>query len=438
MKAAWMIARRYVRPTKLSVITIIGMLSVLGIVIGTAALVIVTSLFNGFRGVAHDLMIGFGPHLTAVPEKGLTFDSIDGAERILTRALEQTVGEPTVTDVVTSKVVVQSGIKTGAADVIVLTQPSSKVFEGLRNSIVVGRFALKLTSGYGAVISVNMADQLQLRIGDTMNLFSVLDVEHAMMGVGVPRGNAVVVTGIYQTTTARDVGLPRMYVASGAIPLSVKEGRAELFANVPNPRELSLALPAIKAAIQSQLSNASVTSTTSEDDGGKGAMASQKTNGIRISTWEDANRGLVDTMRLESVGTFVVLSLIVLVASFSVLVSLTLGVVEKRRDIAILLGMGFTSADIRRVYLLQGLSIGVVSVVCGLVLGLGVCWGQNTFHWISFDMSEGFLIPYLPLEVQLADVLLIAVTSLVLAGLAALYPASRAARTVVSEALRTE
>ena len=159
---------------------------------------------------------------------------------------------------------------------------------------------------------------------------------------------------------------------------------------------------------------------------------------VDVRTWQDSNQSLVDTMRLESVGAFIVLALIVLVAAFNVLVSLTLGVVEKQRDIAVLQSIGLSAANIRQIYLYQGLTIGVISVVLGLLIGLLVCWGQLTFHWIAFDMAAGYLVPYLPLSVHLSDIALIGLVGLLMASLAALYPATRAARTAIADAIRVE
>ena len=143
-------------------------------------------------------------------------------------------------------------------------------------------------------------------------------------------------------------------------------------------------------------------------------------------------------MKLESMGSFIVLALIVLVASFNVLVSLTLGVVEKRRDIAVLLTIGLQPKDIRRIYLVQGLTLGGIAVVLGVAIGLFVSWGQITFQWITFDMSAGFLVPALPMEIQALDVALTAAVGLALAATAAIYPAARASRTLVAEAIRVE
>jgi lipoprotein-releasing system permease protein len=88
--------------------------------------------------------------------------------------------------------------------------------------------------------------------------------------------------------------------------------------------------------------------------------------------------------------------------------------------------------------MIQGMLLGGVSVALGLLIGLGVCWGQITFQWVQFNMAEGFLVPALPVEVALTDVIAVAVVGFVLAAVAALYPAHRAAQTRIADAVRVE
>jgi lipoprotein-releasing system permease protein len=122
-----------------------------------------------------------------------------------------------------------------------------------------------------------------------------------------------------------------------------------------------------------------------------------------------------------------VLLLIIIVAAFSILVSLTMGVVEKRHDIAMLKTMGMTNKMIARIYVWQGLLIGLISAGLGTIIGLAVCFGQLHFQWIRFDMSQGYLIPALPLNVQTADVVITALCAVIVSSGAAIYPAMRAA-----------
>ncbi len=419
MKVRSLIARRYLMPKRLSVIAIIGAVSVLGIVIGTAALIIVMSLFNGFRGVARDLMIGFGPHIRILPAQGTTFHSIASVQGALAHALQNTNLKQSALMVAQhSKVVLMAGGRTGVAFAVGAERADHPVLAGAREAVIMGSFRFTTQALPAVVISAGLADQLLLHIGDTVNLLSPRAIEQSLTGLTPPRGSKVIIAGYFQSNAARDVDASRMYMSIEALADVLRgPGQTEIDVLVQNPRSVPAVAQSLQTALQSRL-------------GG--------TEKIRVLTWEDENRNLVDTMNLERIGSFIVLALIVLVASFNVLVSLTLGVVEKRRDIAVLLAMGLAPADIRTIYLLQGLTLGVVSVLAGVLLGVGLCLGQINYHWISFNMAEGYLVPSLPMEIVVMDVVLVAVVGLALASTAALYPASRAARTNVSDAIRVE
>lgn len=421
MNVQWFIARRYVRPTRLSVITMIGGISVLGIVIGTAALVIVTSLFNGFREVANDLLIGFGPHIEVVPFKGTGLHNPSNVEHKLSDVLQAQLGGADVAQVATSKLVVSAQGRTSAVNGTALSNPNSPVHRGLKQAIIVGKYDFTSTGVGGVasvIVSAGLAEQLMLRVGDTLHLVSPDRIQAAIATLRMPRGTPVVLAGIFQSNASHEVGMGSLYgtVASlsNVFPTSKN---IILQASVRNPRDV----PEKRNTIQTEVATL--------------LGGSEK---VDVRTWQDSNQSLVDTMRLESVGAFIVLALIVLVAAFNVLVSLTLGVVEKQRDIAVLQSIGLSAANIRQIYLYQGLTIGVISVVLGLLIGLLVCWGQLTFHWIAFDMAAGYLVPYLPLSVHLSDIALIGLVGLLMASLAALYPATRAARTAIADAIRVE
>ena len=265
---------------------------------------------------------------------------------------------------------------------------------------------------YGAVVAAGLCETLNLYLGDTITLISPTQIEAAITTMMMPSGRRVVVRGIFQSNVSREIDASYIYVSDIVM-------KGLLRSEEPTAWDIRLDNPQNATAFA------------------QGLRASMGPD-ARIETWEDMNRGIYDTMRLERIGSFIVLTLIILVAAFNILVSLTLGVVEKRRDIAILKTVGLTDTQIRNVFLYQGLMIGLISVSVGVVIGLAVCIGQQTFHWISFDMSQGFLVPALPLEVHSLDVATVAIVGLVLACTAAIYPAHRASRALVIDGIRSE
>lgn len=393
MNIPLLIARRYLIPKRLSFIGIIGLLSVVGIVIGTAALIIVMALFAGFRDVANKMMTGFGPHVRIRAEKSLLADV------------------PGLHPVWLSKLAIQSGGRTSVAFGVGINPSDSLMMEPLKRTTVVGDYALGWHQNMqGAVVAAGLAETMNLYLGDTISLISPQQILSAFTTLSVPNGTPVIVRGLFQSSTTRDVDATYIFVSD-----SVMMGLTR--SSVPTAWDLRLNDP----------DSAEIVSAIIEQRLPKDAT---------VETWQDMNRGIYDTMRLERIGSFVVLALIIVVAAFNILVSLTLGVIEKQRDISIFKTLGLTNQQIRSAYLIQGLVIGLASVGIGAVVGLGVCYGQQTFHWISFDMSKGYLVPALPMVVQTYDVLLVVGVGLVLSCTAAIYPATRAARTIIAQGLR--
>jgi len=159
--------------------------------------------------------------------------------------------------------------------------------------------------------------------------------------------------------------------------------------------------------------------------------------GYQTTTWIDQNRELFRALKLEQTVTFIVLALIVVVAALNILIALTMMVMEKTRDIAVLMSFGVSSAQVRRIFLLQGLLISGTGTALGLVLGyLGSVLGAH-YRFIPLDPSV-YSISYLPFAPRFTDALIVLAVSLGLSLLATLYPSHSAATILPAEALRYE
>ncbi len=397
------IALRYIRPRRLSFIGIITTLSVMGIVIGVAALICVMSIFNGFRDLARDLMVSFDPHVRVIAARGMSLPpSVNTTSHpILARAIPITEARMAVMVDGATSVLTMRGVED--ADARKLTGPA--------NSVVVGTW---MTNDFdhvpSVVVGAGLAETLECFLGDTLTLLSASQVEQALMSGIQPSGRRAIVRGIFQSNSSKEVDRSVAFTSAALV---------RSLTSLPGPTALDLRLDSYEQA-------ADVASTLRTSLGPS----------VTVLTWYDLHKSLYDVMDLERLGSFVVLTLIILVAVFNILVSLTLTVVEKRRDIAILKTMGATDGMIRNVYLLQGALIGMISVGVGTALGLGLCLGQQHYSWIAFDLDAGFLVSALPLRVQTLDVVVVACTGLILSSLAAIYPAHRAARSRVIDGIR--
>lgn len=367
----------------------------MGIAVGTAALIIVLSLFNGFRGVAVDSMTSTGPHVRILDDGQPLRDRLQGAT-LQSRVMQSTL-------------VVQLPGRTTAARAIGVSDSESGMRDDVARATMIGAASVETRRGIsGAVISLTMAESMNVYLGDTLVLLAPETIESSLLTMSIPTGVRVEVRGILAPATGNIETAPQMVVQDSVL-ISAARSSTTAYTYV------RLADPGMAEFV----------------------VHSLRERGFQAESWQQMHRSMFDMMRLERIGSFIVLSLIVIVAAFNILVSLTLGVIEKRRDVAILKAIGATDRQIHRIFHVQGLVIGLGSVFIGSAIGVGLCIGQQVFQWIRFDVAQGYAIPALPVEVHALDVIVVACLGILCAGLAAQYPARRAARIVVAEAIRS-
>jgi lipoprotein-releasing system permease protein len=159
--------------------------------------------------------------------------------------------------------------------------------------------------------------------------------------------------------------------------------------------------------------------------------------GFMATSWMEQNKPLFRALRLERVVTFITIGLIVFVAALNILISLIMMVMEKTKDIAVLMSLGTKKKQIRRVFIAQGVLIGVIGTAIGLVLGYAISWAGGHYHFISLS-PEVYSIDYVPFAPRLIDGLIVALVSIGISFVATIYPSWSAARILPAEALRYE
>jgi lipoprotein-releasing system permease protein len=160
-------------------------------------------------------------------------------------------------------------------------------------------------------------------------------------------------------------------------------------------------------------------------------------SGFMTTNWMEQNKPLFHALRLERLVTFITIGLIVFVAALNILISLTMMVMEKTKDIAVLMSMGTKKKQIRRVFIAQGVLIGVIGTVIGLAIGYAISWAGGHYHFISLS-AEVYSIDYVPFAPRPMDGLIVALVSIGISFVATIYPSWAAARILPAEALRYE
>ncbi|MFZ4621265.1 MAG: FtsX-like permease family protein [Bacteroidota bacterium] len=406
MNYTFFIAKRYLLAKKeTGFITVISLISILGVTIGVAALIVVLSVFNGFNGLVTDILVGFDPHVrvqikkNAAPTVEQALKEFLGTKNNITGRSAFVSGKGMLISNKTTKVIFIRGLE---------TKEISSV-SGLNQSMAIGTTNFSKENPE-VVIGYSLADKLGIGMDDTLFVVTSAGVQNALTGIALPQLLSMRVIGIYE---AKNKDYDGLYAFTSL------EAAQQLFAT-DKIQGYDIRLNSI-------------------DDSEELVDELRKEFGdsVIVQTWYDLHKDLYSVMQVERWTAFIILALIIAVASFNLLGSLTMTVIEKTRDIGILKAMGATQNDIRKIFRLEGILVGIFGSVFGLALGAFICWLQVTFQLFALDTNV-YIIPAIPIEMRTMDLILVPLSAMILCSFAAYYPSKRAAQLQPSEAVRWE
>jgi lipoprotein-releasing system permease protein len=417
MRFELFLAARYLKAKRRqAVVGVVTAISVAGVAAGVAALIIALAITNGMRRDLQDRLLGASAHVDLMRVEA---DGIRDWRPLLER-LRKLPHVTAAAPGIYGQVLVSRGPRAGFALIKGIIPAEESTVSNILGSISSGS-ARELepavstdTDGANAaypalVLGKDLAEQIGAQVGDGV-LVTSPQGELTPMGLA-PKYQRFRVVGIFHSG---------FYQYDAAMAFMRLSDAQRLFTE---PDLLSV----ISFKVD-DMDDAPRIGQSIEREAGRGFMT---------TNWMEANRELFRALKLEQVVTFIVIALIVIVAALNILIALTMMVMEKTRDIAVLMSFGVEPAQVRRIFLFQGLLISLLGTALGLVLGYLAAWAGGHYHFIHLS-AEVYSIDTLPFAPRFVDGVIVSLVSIGVSLLATLYPSSAAARVLPAEALRYE
>ncbi len=402
------IAQRYLFSKKhISLISTLTFISIIGVTIGTALLIVVLSVLNGFFDVVQGYLLNYDPDLRVEASGSSTFVQNQELVDQINSLPEITLLSPYVEG---KALLTNNGKENKVIEVRGVDTESFINLIEIQQSISAGVFDVSVRNRKpGLVISEQLMNELDLDLGDEVALLSASAMRRTLTQITAPRLYRFEVRGAYELEQ----------IGEGAQAFIDITGAQRLFKSRNNISGIDIKLTDSELALQL-----------------KPVLQSKLGDNFNVSSWYDLQKALYDVMYLEKWGAYAILMIIIIVAVLNIVGSLTMIVIQKRRDIGILITMGYSKAAIKQIFRKQGLYIGLIGCIFGGLLGLLLSWLQLKFHIIK--LSTAFLIDAYPVQIQVTDVVIILLGSLLLCIAASWLPATRASEIQPADAIRYE
>ena len=409
MSFEFFVARRYLfSHRKQAFIYVISLMSIIGVALGVAALVVVLGVYNGLTTDMRDKILGANAHgivLSYIPD---AFGKNPGLRDEILRTPGVTGATPFIyTEVMLSsgdgvKGLMLRGVDPRTAPGVLSMLTAIK--KGSINGLETG------DGTPGIIIGEELAKHIGLGMGSRVNLLSPSG-EKTTAGFQ-PRIRPFEVAGIFKTG---------MYEYDSSLAFVTLDAARELLGLDPG------FLSGIEITVDDVYRADEITKELTDNIG----------NPFYARSLMDMNANLFAALKIEKIGMFILLIMVVLIGSFSIVATLVMLVMEKTRDIAVMMSMGATRKMIRRIFMYQGTIIGFVGTMLGYALGLTVGYLLKRYQFIKLPENV-YTLDHLPIIITVPDVLIIGGAAMLLCFLSTLYPARQASRLKPADALRYE
>jgi lipoprotein-releasing system permease protein len=406
------IAWRYLRSRRGSkLLSLISVIAIGGVVVGVSALIVIMGVMTGLQNDLREKILIGSPDIRVLT---MGSDMVMKSWEPVLKTVRAEPGVVAAAPFVLTKAIVGAGHKynDGAFVMGILPSDRAKPVTTIRSFATAGDFSFRSTDGKrrGAVLGERLANRLSVYPGiDSITLTTVGSDVSPVTGTLVPKEMKLEVTGVFYT------GMYEYDNQYLFVSLDVAQELAGIHQDVTG----------LEVATKDRWVAAEVGA----------ALAKRLGYPYRTEDWQAQNNSLFQALRLEKLGMSLILMLVILVAAFNIVGTLTMVVADKTKEIGILRAMGMTASSIRRIFLAQGIMIGVVGTALGLVLGLATALALDTYKLIPLN-PEVYFIDHLPVARQPLDIAVTVVASLLIAAAATVYPALQASRLLPVEAMR--
>jgi len=456
------VSARMMRATKSGFLTVISVLSILGVGVSSCALCSVTSIMGGFGADLKRKILGNTAHIlvdagpagfdrwkpvleetrAAVEPMGGTVTAVVGGDAMASSAtntagvLMRGVDPKTIADVINIKQNIEIGkfeymtdpeaLLDLPADEIIGRGPGGEPYykgPGFRMPGIDPELndVLPEKEVYpGMILGRELAKSLHVMVGDELTLLSPTG-ELGPMGI-MPKARKFRVAGIfYSGMYEYDASHAYVLLREGQAFFDMRSSVSRIDIRIPEPERVGEVRPALDAVVAAL--NEKRPETKGQDP-------------LRVRDWKEMNKNLFSALKLERIATFIILSIAIAVASFCIICTLLLMVTEKQKEIAMLKALGASDRAVMRTFMLEGVLIGGIGTVMGVTVALAACLGLS---WAGVRLDpEVYYIDRLPVNVDAVDYSLVALAAMVICTLSTIYPAKTASRVRPIDGLRYE